>query len=404
MSRILEKAFDASKKIIRSIFKGAPHLLTTSDLNRQMEAFKYQMDEIENRTGITSDMTINYSVTPSELTVRCGYSFIRFKGCSFNPTETVLTTNFTKSAPQVYLCLTADTEVVTYDSDPTHEIAGAKFEDGTSMEAANQLRYKGEKLQLVHGLSSVDNLIGIIAKFTLSDTGNVVVFKNIIGENESFGMNVNDVIQDFNYNATGRLRNGVTYDEAFSILENRFTHFGNAWQNLVKSDLSGGEVSLNSSFRVQNGVMELTLDESVIPIRVGVSHYRIGNFPAISKPTLLKLFQNKSINPTSLIEGAVIETPWIPYGDFGCFPLYGKDTVQTSYGTARVAIILEYGNGDNSVITDIYLGAYVTSAMITTSEGVDFKGAAAVWTALDVLGQNIYLHRSISSIPLFGSY
>ena len=65
MANIIEKAFDASKNIVRTIFLGKPNLFTTSDLNRQIEAFKYQMDSIENRLGAESDMEISFSSTGS---------------------------------------------------------------------------------------------------------------------------------------------------------------------------------------------------------------------------------------------------------------------------------------------------------------------------------------------------
>ena len=46
MSKIVTKAFDATKKVVRSIFRGSPNLLTSSDLNRQFEALKHQIDEV----------------------------------------------------------------------------------------------------------------------------------------------------------------------------------------------------------------------------------------------------------------------------------------------------------------------------------------------------------------------
>ena len=113
MSKIIEKTFDAGKKIIRSIFKGSPNLLTSSDVNRQMEAFKHQMDLTDDRTGVTSDMEITHSLSSATLSVNCKYSYIRFKGCSFNPRIPLLFINFTPLSSTAYLCLVADTEVVT---------------------------------------------------------------------------------------------------------------------------------------------------------------------------------------------------------------------------------------------------------------------------------------------------
>ena len=49
MSKIVDKVFDAGKKIIRSVFLGSPNLFTTSDLNRQIEAIKYQLDSLDDK-------------------------------------------------------------------------------------------------------------------------------------------------------------------------------------------------------------------------------------------------------------------------------------------------------------------------------------------------------------------
>lgn len=168
MSKILKKAFDASKKIIRSIFNGYPNLITTSDLNRQFEAIKYQVDKLDEKTGfLIEGGTLGFKLEGSTLKVDLVYDSIEYKGCSFEPDQMELDTNFTASAPYAYLCLVADKEIITYDTDSTHEIAGAKFSDGTSLRAADQLVYKNEKFVLVHSVESLGNLVGIIAFFRL---------------------------------------------------------------------------------------------------------------------------------------------------------------------------------------------------------------------------------------------
>ena len=95
----MAKAFDASKKIIRSVFKGSPNLFTTSDLNRQVEAIKYQLDQIEDRVGVSSDMRIIPSLTSGTLSVSFNYTYLEAKGCSFLPGIKTLEINLTRSAP-----------------------------------------------------------------------------------------------------------------------------------------------------------------------------------------------------------------------------------------------------------------------------------------------------------------
>ena len=179
MSKILEKAFDASKKIVRSIFRGSPNLITTSDLNRQLEALKYQADKLDEKTGFFIEGGyVGYSLKSSTIDVAFGYDKMEYKGCSFEPNASVdLKTNLTKAAPYAYLCLVADKETLTYETDFSHEIAGAKFADGTSMRAADQIVYKNEKLVLTHSVESLNNFVGIIAFFTL-DGEKVVINKN----------------------------------------------------------------------------------------------------------------------------------------------------------------------------------------------------------------------------------
>lgn len=179
MSKILEKAFDASKKIVRSIFNGSPNLITTSDLNRQFEALKHQADRLDEKTGfIIEGGSFEFRLEGSTLKVDLIYDTMEYKGCTFNPDRgTTVETNFTASAPYAYFCLVADKETITYDTDVTHEIAGAKFTDGTSMRAADQIVYKNEKFVLTHSVDLLGNLVGIIAFFKLIN-GKVYVSEN----------------------------------------------------------------------------------------------------------------------------------------------------------------------------------------------------------------------------------
>lgn len=198
MSRIMAKAFDASKKIIRSVFKGSPNLFTTSDLNRQVEAIKYQLDQIEDRVGVSSDMRIIPSLTSGTLSVSFNYTYLEAKGCSFLPGIKTLEINLTRSAPLAYLCLTADKDEVTYDSDSSHEFSGAVFEDGTSFPAANQIVYSNEDIILTHAFSSVENLVAILAVIELVD-GKVVVSNNFLEKGNSVLFKDKPITKDYTY-------------------------------------------------------------------------------------------------------------------------------------------------------------------------------------------------------------
>lgn len=185
MSSIIEKAFDASKKIALSIFRGTPNLITSSDLNRQMEALKYQLDSLDDRIGGSSDIEVTPLLSGSTLRISVEYSYMEFKGCSFSPSKTIgASINLTESAPTVYVLLTATKRTITYSDDSSHEIAGAKFQDGSSYPAADQIVYENEEITLSHNVSDVQNVVGVIAVISLIN-GKAVVNRNTMEKNGS---------------------------------------------------------------------------------------------------------------------------------------------------------------------------------------------------------------------------
>lgn len=223
MSKIIEKAFDAGKKIFRSVFLGSPNLLTSADLNRQMQAFKYQLDMLDDKTGLLIENgKLTTSLRSGTLTCKLEYGHIYFKGCEFKPSSTELTIDLTSSSPVVYMYLTAEQKTVTYADDPTHEIAGAKFADGSSMEAANQLCYANEGLMLSHSgpTSNVENVVGLVAKITLLGSDNIVVQENF-NSSESpirFGSTNKVGNIDPSQGSDYPISFGDTYEEAFRKL------------------------------------------------------------------------------------------------------------------------------------------------------------------------------------------
>lgn len=184
MSRIISKAFDASKKIVRSIFRGSPNLLTSSDLNRQIEALKYQIDKLEERTNVDTDLDINVvsvsahkrnledptgTIKDSENRVTFTLGYMRFKGCLFTPTVSPMTISIRENEQKkMYIHLVAEKKIVTYEDDFSHEISGAKFEDGSSMPAADNEVYFNEKIVCTENKNEPNSLV-ILAEFTAKD-------------------------------------------------------------------------------------------------------------------------------------------------------------------------------------------------------------------------------------------
>lgn len=153
MARILEKAFDATKKIVRTVFLGSPNLFTTSDVNRQIEQVQSELDDIQKVLGVDSDFSVSWSGTQGSLSTLSGVAtlsltYAKANGVAFSPSynehENIILDY--AEAPRKYFLLVAKQKTVTYADDFTHEIAGARFEDNTSKAAANQIVYFGEKV------------------------------------------------------------------------------------------------------------------------------------------------------------------------------------------------------------------------------------------------------------------
>ena len=216
MAKIIDKAFDATKKIVRAVFRGAPNLITTADLNRQFASVKYQLDQLDDKTGVLSDFMPTSELTGGTLYVQCVYTYMEIKGCSFSPEKERLSINLTASAPVAYLCLVADKKTVTYDDDFSHEISGAKFEDGKSYPAADHIIYENESVALVHAVSSLDNLVGIIGVFNYRDGGSYTYTSNCIGKGKSLSMDASKNIQYLDEGHGYPFQKGDSYDTAFS--------------------------------------------------------------------------------------------------------------------------------------------------------------------------------------------
>ena len=168
MAQIVTKAFDATKKIIRSVFLGSPNLFTTSDVNRQIEAFKYQMDCNSELSGVISDLTLTatnlgyggYEVIPT-------FSYLKAKGADFSDiSKKALHITGVAKGEVLYLYLVGSQTLVTYNDDPTHEIAGASFDDDTSAASANQKVWTNCSLLLTKSAPDTQEYIALLAEIT----------------------------------------------------------------------------------------------------------------------------------------------------------------------------------------------------------------------------------------------
>lgn len=356
MSKIIEKVFDAKKKIVRNIFRGAPNLFTSADLNRQVEALKTQLDHLEEKFGVTSDMKLTYSLSGGTLSVSYDYSYLKVKGCEFSPQKKELSINMTSSAPVAYLCLTAKKTIITYDTDDTHDLAGAKFEDGTSKPSADTMVYRDEEIVLTHALSDLTDLVDIVATFKRNDDNGVWVKQNFFSEDEDFSSTL--VMTQIDNTLKGDIEAGDTYEKAINILNNRTNNICPEWTPLV--DDEGNEV--DAQFRIKNNIMYLSIPQMEVPLKSKTGYYvKIGGFPEEVKTKILGLFKDYKlpINPPNT---GIPTSAFMPFGDFGSLSMFRKGDEGSSpkfpntYIVGKMALLLLY-RGDT--LEDVIVGFFI---------------------------------------------
>nr|UWG82467.1 MAG: hypothetical protein [Bacteriophage sp.] len=370
MSKIVDKVFDAGKKIIRSVFLGSPNLFTTSDLNRQIEAIKYQLDSLDDKVGVYSDFEFSVQHGGSLLLVRMSISYVETKGCKFTPAPATLGIDFTSTASAVYVQLLADKETVTYQMDTTHDIAGAKFEDGTSSPAANQIIYKNEKLKLSHALTDDEGrLVAILGMFYLSNAGNVLWFPNFTAKNTPLAFR-KSFVQDLDPSVKGNIRKGDSYDRAFSILENKLN-------NRITSNWTSFGYNDTVRYLIKNGTLYIKVNSRRIHYAVA-SNMQLAYFCNImslkyykNTPSLFQYFKDLKIPAENLNTYDNINQTYayfLPYGEIGSFPIFQGKHPQNSpvrpprYSFAKVCLALVY-NIEGELV-DIQVGAYITHQML----------------------------------------
>lgn len=151
MSSIINKPFSWANRIIQAVFRGSPNLITTSDLNRQIEALKREMYLLQESSGvIVSDFVgvpnySSYSTPP--LTVRVTLSYVYCRGIKFefDIVNQQFDLTLGDAQPRGFMVY-AKKSLVTYEDDFSKTISGAKFADGTTQPAADHYVYTDPEL------------------------------------------------------------------------------------------------------------------------------------------------------------------------------------------------------------------------------------------------------------------
>ena len=395
MSKILPKAFDATKRIIRSIFRGSPNLTTTSDINRQFEALKYQLDQLDEKTGFLApnrgDVVIS-SFSGNKVIVLVKCPRLMYKGCEFSFEQEVLLEKELAGNTPLYVVVTAEVQTLTYENDPTHEIAGAKFESGDSSPAADQLVYRNERFEIRTASELSADVIGVLARIVKNEfTGELLVAKNFTNVSNgivSFYQHgyVNAV---YDGSVSGPIKVGDSHDRALSRIQNRLASLRHSlvpeWTNMLDPQ---GNTSNKCQFKIDRGALYIRFNPvghqySEDSVRINTQHIAAWFDDDISK-MLISYFNAAGIDTSKY------DTPI--YGNLGTAYMYNLKSLyfvplslrirNRIAGTPRVviggvaevgfsAVATGIGSAENiEVIQAKFNTGVIQSAMVSYPESV----------------------------------
>lgn len=171
MSKIIRKAFDATQRISRALFRGSPNLFTTEDLNRQLEIFRRDIERLGMSSVVETDLVVDVDPNRGVISWTKGnyfyYGGMEISGALSNGEQPVA---IVASWTSWYVLLCRTERVVTSADDPTHKISGAAFEDGTTNPAADHVVC--DFTIAVHpNLSGVSGIVAILARVFISPDG-----------------------------------------------------------------------------------------------------------------------------------------------------------------------------------------------------------------------------------------
>lgn len=411
MANIIEKAFDASKNIVRTIFLGKPNLFTTSDLNRQIEALKYQMTSIENRLGAESDMEISFGKTGTNVWCKVDSGgYFRVNGLNIPlPSAADVFSENADYGTECYFYVYGSFVRKTYSDDPTHEIAGAKFTDGTSMPSADQLVLEEVHYDLSYDITNVTEDRGdfmfLIAKIKVlsptqkyihpnyKPTGNSVMMDSINSlEYTLDGAEENDVEigDDFNMCINKLLYRAYDADSRINQLSRKFFSFNSPWKQNAQGNIS-------FTYRIKGGMLHIIGfpdTTRLVASQMGSYMSATGIFQSSDATELLTYFNKLgyATNGKNLTLNKDTKYLFIPLGS--CSVTGGDVYV---YGHGEIGLMLSKGEES---FTDIFIGAYVTDAVRFTSDGKVQDTLIGPVDIFQITGTNFTMNAFSAIIPL----
>lgn len=414
MANIIAKAYDASKKIITSIFLGKPNLFTTSDVNRYIEQTRAELDFLHRMVGFESDFSATLSPTSGSIpqkTIVTSFSYMRFKGMSFSPSAITIEHDFS-SLDKLYVVLRAKTKRVTFSDDQTHEIAGATFDDNSAMAAADQMVMYDEKLVMVTDCTQTESgfvNVGVLGVFVpyvsqqrLDTTWYRIHFNSNCTASDSFVKDEPSMDAYLSSAITGNLDRTDSVQKAVSKLNNR-------WNTIFQTDEEHSDyVSFGSvgRIRVIDGSVRIFFPNIAvnIPSNANNTPYIVTySLDTDIKGMIIDKYDNAK--PYDMIA----QVDLLSHGGSGLFvPLSTASIVHGNaetacFGQGRFGLFMPI-DSDTNHITDCYFIAII-DCFVKFGTDIDGYGSGGgpIWTDV-VKGHTCVIHGASVEIPLFGTY
>lgn len=169
MSNLITKAFDATKKIAQTVFNGKPNVFTTNDLNIAMEANRFAFDMLAKTTPAIAGAVILPQQNNGSWALNVGVyadtdafgPYVIAGGAKFkiNAGTFPFSMSAADNKKSIYLVgVVAGKSLVTFNNNPTHDISGATFSDGTMLASADHYVFNDMTFSVVHE-ADIENLI-----------------------------------------------------------------------------------------------------------------------------------------------------------------------------------------------------------------------------------------------------
>lgn len=181
MAEIIEKTWKPDLMVDRPVFKGYPNLFTADDMNMLTNQVYERLNIIEGLVGVQSDINVTSCKGSSgKMTLTISGTSLIVRGSDFKEVFNggkTFSCGSLLQGDKVFLYLLATSELLTYENDPTGDLAVAKFSNGTSKPAAEYKVFKNPKLELSKKCSDENKCIATIGFGEYSE-GDCVFFPN----------------------------------------------------------------------------------------------------------------------------------------------------------------------------------------------------------------------------------